>query len=65
MTSVAPGRFIDDAHKDGVNGVALSDDGKTIFSSGVDQTIGHLGLSAKEEEQIVLFMKTLTDGYVP
>ncbi|HXI68812.1 MAG TPA: cytochrome c peroxidase [Verrucomicrobiae bacterium] len=31
----------------------------------VDQTIGHLGLSAKEEEQIVLFMKTLTDGYVP
>src|SRR5882757_11034731 len=31
----------------------------------LDQTIGHLGLSAKEEQQIVLFMKTLTDGYVP
>ena len=30
----------------------------------VDQTIGHLGLSDKEEDQIVLFMKTLTDGYV-
>lgn len=31
----------------------------------VDQTIGHLGLSDKEEDQIVLFMKTLTDGFVP
>jgi len=33
-------------------------------SMNLDQTIGHLGLSDKEEEQIVLFMKTLTDGYV-
>jgi hypothetical protein len=24
----------------------------------------HLGLSAKQEQQIVLFLKTLTDGYV-
>jgi cytochrome c peroxidase len=31
----------------------------------VDQTIGNLGLSAREEEQIVLFMQTLTDGFVP
>jgi cytochrome c peroxidase len=31
----------------------------------VDQTIGHLGLSREEEKQIVLFMKTLTDGFVP
>jgi cytochrome c peroxidase len=29
----------------------------------VDKTIGNLGLSAREEEQIVLFMQTLTDGW--
>jgi cytochrome c peroxidase len=29
----------------------------------VDQTIGHLGLSDTEENQIVLFLQTLTDGY--
>jgi cytochrome c peroxidase len=29
----------------------------------VDETIGHLGLTAAEENQIVLFLKTLTDGY--
>jgi len=34
-------------------------------NANVDQTIGHLGLSDKEEDQIVAFMKTLTDGYVP
>jgi len=33
-------------------------------NANVDQTIGHLGLSEKEEEQIVAFMKTLTDGFV-
>jgi cytochrome c peroxidase len=31
----------------------------------VDQTIGDLGLSNKEEDQIVAFMKTLTDGFKP
>jgi cytochrome c peroxidase len=29
----------------------------------VDQTIGHLGLSDAEENQIVLFLQTLTDGF--
>jgi Divergent InlB B-repeat domain len=31
----------------------------------VDQTIGNLGLSNKEEDDIVAFMQTLTDGFVP
>ena len=29
----------------------------------VDQTVGHLGLTPTEENQIVLFLQTLTDGY--
>ena len=29
----------------------------------VDQTVGRLGLTDKEEVQIVAFLKTLTDGY--
>ncbi|HYY29369.1 MAG TPA: hypothetical protein VE860_15575, partial [Chthoniobacterales bacterium] len=29
----------------------------------VDQTVGHLGLTDTEENQIVLFLQTLTDGY--
>jgi cytochrome c peroxidase len=29
----------------------------------VDQTIGHLGLTAAEENQIVLFLQTLSDGF--
>jgi hypothetical protein len=29
----------------------------------LDQTIGHLGLTDTEENQIVLFLQTLTDGY--
>jgi len=29
----------------------------------IDQTIGHLGLTDAEENQIVLFLQTLTDGY--
>jgi cytochrome c peroxidase len=29
----------------------------------VDQTIGHLGLTDTEENQIVLFLQTLTDGF--
>jgi cytochrome c peroxidase len=29
----------------------------------VDQTVGRLGLTDKEEDQIVAFLKTLTDGY--
>jgi hypothetical protein len=29
----------------------------------VDQTIGHLGLTDAEENQIVLFLQTLTDGF--
>jgi hypothetical protein len=28
-------------------------------------TVGRLGLSNKEEDQIVAFLKTLTDGYSP
>jgi cytochrome c peroxidase len=31
----------------------------------VDKTIGNLGLTDEEENLIVLFMKTLTDGYTP
>ena len=31
----------------------------------VDQTIGRLGLSDKEEDEIVAFLKTLTDGFQP
>ena len=31
----------------------------------VDQTVGRLGLTDTEENQIVAFLKTLTDGYVP
>jgi cytochrome c peroxidase len=29
----------------------------------VDQTIGHLGLTDAEENQIVLFLQTLSDGF--
>ena len=31
----------------------------------VNKTIGNLGLSADEEDQLVAFLKTLTDGYTP
>jgi cytochrome c peroxidase len=31
----------------------------------LDTTIGNLGLTDKEEDQIVAFLKTLTDGYKP
>jgi len=31
----------------------------------VDKTIGHLGLSAGEEDQLVAFLTTRTDGYTP
>ena len=31
----------------------------------VNKTIGNLGLSAAEEDQLVAFLKTLTDGYTP
>jgi cytochrome c peroxidase len=34
-------------------------------SQNLNKTIGRLGLSGKEEDQIVAFMKTLTDGYQP
>ena len=33
-------------------------------SANMDTTIGNLGLSDKEEDQIVKFMETLTDGYM-
>jgi cytochrome c peroxidase len=32
-------------------------------NANVDQTIGHLGLTDAEENQIVLFLQTLTDGF--
>jgi cytochrome c peroxidase len=32
-------------------------------SANVDQTIGHLGLTDNEENQIVAFLQTLTDGF--
>ena len=32
-------------------------------SANVDTTIGNLGLTDKEEDQIVAFLRTLTDGY--
>ena len=31
----------------------------------VNRTIGHLGLTSRNEDQIVAFLKTLTDGYQP
>jgi len=31
----------------------------------VNKTIGRLGLSGREEDQIVAFLQTLTDGYRP
>ncbi len=34
-------------------------------SENLNKTIGKLGLTDKEEDQIVAFMKTLTDGYKP
>ena len=44
--------------------------GKTCWpapevSENLDQRIGNLGLTEKEENQIVEFMQTLTDGYFP
>jgi cytochrome c peroxidase len=35
------------------------------ISQNLNTTIGHLGLTDKEEDQIVAFMRTLTDGYKP
>ncbi len=32
-------------------------------NANVDQTIGHLGLTDAEENQIVLFLQTLSDGF--
>jgi hypothetical protein len=34
-------------------------------TANLDMTIGHLGLTDHEEDLIVTFMQTLTDGYVP
>ncbi len=34
-------------------------------SANIDTTVGKLGLSDTEENQIVAFLKTLTDGYTP
>jgi hypothetical protein len=31
----------------------------------MDKTIGNLGLTNGQEDQIVAFLKTLTDGYKP
>jgi hypothetical protein len=31
----------------------------------MDTTIGNLGLTDEQEDQIVAFLKTLTDGYKP
>jgi cytochrome c peroxidase len=31
----------------------------------VDTTIGNLGLTNEQEDQLVAFLKTLTDGYKP
>jgi cytochrome c peroxidase len=35
------------------------------FSQNMDTTIGNLGLTNEQEDQIVAFLKTLTDGYKP
>jgi cytochrome c peroxidase len=35
------------------------------FPQNMDKTIGDLGLSNEQEDQIVAFLKTLTDGYKP
>ena len=37
----------------------------TEIPQNVNKTIGNLGLSAAEEDQLVAFLKTLTDGYTP
>jgi cytochrome c peroxidase len=34
-------------------------------SQNVNQTFGRLGLSDKKEDQLVAFLKTLTDSYQP
>jgi cytochrome c peroxidase len=34
-------------------------------SENIDTTVGNLGLSDTEENQIVAFLKTLTDGFTP
>ena len=34
-------------------------------SQNLNTTVGRLGLSDQEEDQIVAFLKTLTDGYKP
>jgi len=31
----------------------------------MDTTIGNLGLTNEQEDQLVAFLKTLTDGYKP
>jgi hypothetical protein len=31
----------------------------------LNTTVGHLGLSGQEEDQIVAFLTALTDGYKP
>jgi hypothetical protein len=35
------------------------------FPQNMDKTIGDLGLTNEQEDQIVAFLKTLTDGYKP
>jgi cytochrome c peroxidase len=35
------------------------------FPQNIDTTIGNLGLTEEQENQIVTFLKTLTDGYKP
>jgi hypothetical protein len=35
------------------------------FPQNMDTTIGNLGLTDEQEDQIVAFLKTLTDGYKP
>ena len=35
------------------------------FPGNMDTTIGKLGLTNEQEDQLVAFLKTLTDGYKP
>ncbi|HLH32538.1 MAG TPA: hypothetical protein VKY31_15145 [Terriglobia bacterium] len=35
------------------------------FAKNMDMTIGKLGLTNEQEDQLVAFLRTLTDGYTP
>jgi cytochrome c peroxidase len=52
-------------HKPGDSGEKVSCWPAPEVSQNLNTTVGRLGLSDKEEDQIVSFLRTLTDGYQP